>query len=293
MSSTGGYHDDETVTVLMTVYDGEEPRPFDAALNSIWAQTRPAEEVILVLDGPVRDELNEVVDRHEAAHPAELRVIRNPVNQGSGPASNTGFENVTTDWVARLDSDDIAVPERLGKQLVYARRHGLDVVGTALAEFDGEQVALGADPEEAILGIRRLPQKHRAIRRYAKLNSPVNHPSALIRTEKLRDAGGYRRVPFMEDYDLWVRLLSAGARFGNMPEPLTLFRAGDSQLSRRTGSRMWRSEKMMQKILVQEGIVGKPRSVANLFIRTGFRMLPTNLLRKTYALVFRRGTRNG
>lgn len=278
----------DTVSFLMTVYHGEKPGPLDAALSSIWEQTRPADEVILVVDGTIDDELNAVIDRHAAEHPEDFRVIRNPLNQGSGPASNTGIENVRTDWVARLDSDDIARPDRLAAQLAYADRHGLDVVGTALLEFDADLVDAGATPEEAALGIRSLPEKHHAIRRYAKINSPVNHPTVLVRTEKIRDVGGYRHLPFMEDYDLWARLLSTGVRFGNMPEALTLVRAGDSMLARRKGTDMWRSELMMQRVLVQEGIVGKPRSYANLLLRSAFRALPTNLLRKAYTLIFRR-----
>lgn len=275
------------VTWLMTVYAGTAAAHLDAALASLWAQTRPAAAAVVVADGPLTAAQEAVLAAHAAAHP-ELRLVRLPVNRGAGPAAAAGLAEVATEWVARLDADDIAAPERLARQLPYAEARGLDVAGTALAEFDDAAVAAGASPGRALLGVRRLPAGHDRIAAYARWNSPVNHPSALLRVAAVRAAGGYRDRPMMEDYDLWARMLARGARFGNMAEPLTLFRGGDAALARRTGAGMFAAERRMQATLVAEGLVSRPRAALNLLLRTGYRLLPAAALRRLNRVLFHR-----
>ncbi len=110
----------------------------------------------------------------------------------------------------------------------------------------------------------------------------------MMRTSSVIRAGGYRPVHHMEDYDLWARLLSQGARFHNLPEPLTYFRTSPEQFQRRTGRGMFAAERQMQRNLVSYGLVSRPRSWANLVIRTAYRLLPTDLLTAVYSRLFHR-----
>lgn len=265
-----------TVTVLMSVYHGSEVNELHTALDSLWAQTRPADAVLLVEDGPLPDTLHDAIAHHIRHHP-ELRRLPLPVNQGLGPALDAGLRRITTDYVARLDTDDAAYPERFEKQVAYLDSHpSISVVGTALQEFDGEN--LGA--------IRRLPTAPEAIAAYARINSPLNHPSIMARTTALTSVGGYRDVHHMEDYDLFARLLAGGHKLVNLPEPLTYFRVTDAQFARRTGRDMFAAERIMQRNLVAYGLVSRPRAVANLLVRTAYRLLPTALLRRAYSRLF-------
>lgn len=283
------------IAVLITVYHKITDSHLDAALRSIAAQTLPPQQVIVVADGPLTASLNDVLRRWEQ-HYAELStrflIHRLEFNSGAGVASQAGLQLVEATWTARLDADDIARPERLEKQLRYATLRRLDVVGTALAEFDAEAVEKGADPEDVIFGVRRLPEEHERILSYARWNSPINHPSVLIRTEAARAVGGYREIRGMEDYDLWVRMLSAGSRCSNMPEPLTLFRAGFAMLERRADPAVIRQEWHMQTTLMDNRLVNRPRAILNVILRTGFRLLPLPLLRRIYILLFHRPGRD-
>ena len=81
---------------------------------------------------------------------------------------------------------------------------------------------------DQVIGTRRLPTSHAEILRYARLNSPINNPSVMMRVDAVREAGGYRDVYHMEDYDLYARMLAGGKRFHNMPEALTYFRISTS-----------------------------------------------------------------
>nr|WP_120491486.1 glycosyltransferase [Corynebacterium lactis] len=267
----------DQITALVTVYHRVDPQHLDQALESLWAQTFPAAEVIVVEDGELPEALEAVVVKHEQDHD-NLKVVRCPVNRGSGPASQTGLEQVETPWVARLDADDIAVPERFEKQLLALKANpSLSVIGSAMAEFEG-------DPGN-VVRVRALPESHDKIARYAKMNSPVNNPSAMFRADLARRVGGYRNRPYMEDYDLWARMLAAGARFHNLSGPLVLFRA-DGMFKRRTAKGIFSSERQMQRTLRELGIISWPRALFNLAARTAFRALPTGLMSRAYRRLF-------
>lgn len=263
-----------TLAVLMTVYHGTRADELSVALDSLRTQTRPADQLVIVEDGPVDPAV------HELAQAADELVVL-PENKGSGPASQAGLEAVNADFFARLDSDDAAAPERFERQLAYFAAHPqIDVLGTAMAEFthapgDGQAV-------------RRLPTTTHALRRYVAINSPVNNPSVMMRTDVVRAVGGYRDVHHMEDYDLYARLVANGARLANLDEPLTYFRVTPAQFGRRTGREMFAAERQMQRNLVDYGLISQPRAVANLLARTAYRSLPTGLLTRVYSALFHR-----
>ena len=156
-----------------------------------------------------------------------------------------------------------------------------DVIGTAMAEFDDDR---GGE----ITGVRALPESHAEIAKYAKLNSPINNPSVMYRTARVKKVGGYRDAPYMEDYDLWARLLADGARFVNLPEPMTRFRV-TGMLDRRRSTGILAAEKRMQATLVELGLVSRPRAALNFVARSAFRALPTGLLGRVYRALFHRG----
>lgn len=278
----------QTVSFLIPVYAGADATQFAHTLDSLWAQTRPADEVVVVEDGPLTAELNELLDSSQAVH-TELRRVRLARNQGAGPALQAGLNTITTDFIARIDADDLAYPERIEKQLAYFAAHPeLAVLGTHVTEFDDDAFTQTGDLQQAIGKVRTLPETHAEIQKYARINTPVNHPSVMMRTAVVKAAGGYQRVHHMEDYDLWARLLSTGAKFHNLAEPLTYFRTSESQFARRTGKGMFAAERQMQRNLVSYGLISRPRSWMNLAMRTAYRLLPAQTLRAVYGALFHR-----
>lgn len=278
----------DALSVLITVYIGADAADFSDTLDSLWAQTRPAEAVVLVEDGPLTPALNAVISHHKDSHP-ELRTLTLSRNQGSGPAAQAGLGVIDTEYIARLDSDDLAAPERFEKQLHYFRTHPkTDLVGTAVMEFDDDIYRKTRSLEEAATKRRALPITHDEIVRYVRINSPINHPSIMTRTAAIRAAGGYQSVHHMEDYDMSARMIAAGYRFINLPEPLTYFRTSTAQFDRRTGKGMFAAERHMQRNLVRYGLISKPRAAINLCIRTAYRKLPTALLIRIYGKLFHR-----
>ena len=262
-----------TLAALITVYHGTDTADLERALTSLQTQTRPADELVIVVDGPVGKAVEGVVEKHDA------RVIRLPENVGAGPASQAGLEAIGADYTARLDSDDAAKPERFQRQLAYLEAHpGVGALGTAVEEFSRTPGDTGR--------VRALPENPHA---YARMNSPVNNPSVMLRTRAVKDVGGYRDVHFMEDYDLYARLIAGGWQVRNLPEALTDFQVTDAQFARRTGREMFAAEAKMQRNLIAYGLISRPRAVFNLAARSAYRVLPTGLLKRVYAVLFHRG----
>lgn len=262
----------------MTVYRGTTPDELQRSIDCIIGQTRPPEEFLVVVDGPIPASVEGVLDTAVSRHPT-LRVERLPVNLGSGGASARGLDCATGDLLARHDSDDISLPHRLERQVDALVAGGLDLLGAAMTEFVGEP--------DNIVGIRRNPAPHDQIIRAARLNNPINNPTAIFRREVALRAGGYSDLRYMQDYDLFARMLAIGARAGNLEEPLVLFNAGDGMLARRQGMDMLRREWDLQRRLRASGLIGRGTQARNLVLRGAFRLLPAPVLRTAYGVLFR------
>lgn len=281
-----------TLATVVAYYHGTDPAELRACLDSLEDQTRRADEVVLVEDGPVGTRTHEVAEDFLSRYPG-ASLLTLPRNVGAGPAHAAGLDNVAADFYANLDADDIAAPERFATQLEFFAAHPqYDVVGTAMREFDDATLRETGDLAQASRAagdaVRTLPHTHEEIARYARINSPVNHPSVMIRLGALRAAGGYQDVHFLEDYDLFARLLAGGARFHNLDQPLTWFRVSPDQTARRTGKEMFAAEWELQRRLTSYGLISLPRAGLNFLLRSAYRLLPQAVLRRVYKRLFHR-----
>ncbi|MEO7421026.1 MAG: glycosyltransferase [Ornithinibacter sp.] len=268
-----------TLTVLMTMYHGTSVDELERAVASIAAQTRQPDEFLIVVDGPVDNLVDGAIIRATAEN-RRIRVERLAHNMGNGRASARGVLVASGDFIARQDSDDVSLPNRLERELAAMEARHLDLVGTAMLEFEEDPVN--------IVGIRRAPTTHTAIVRRLRVNNPFNHPTVMFRRDVALNAGGYVDVPFHEDYDLWARMISAGANTANLPDALVLFSAGGGMLARRGGWKMLQHEVHMQRRLREAGVIGWVLTVRNLALRGTFRILPPKLLTTAYSALFRR-----
>ena len=177
-----------TVSVLMLVYAGTPAQHLDAALGSVVGQPRRADEIVLVVDGPVSSE-------HEAAlakYGGAIKRVDLPHNVGLGRALDAGMAACSGDWIARADADDVNRADRLEHQLAVLERTGADVCSASMQEVDG----LSMQP----VGVRRSPSTHDEFARRMRMTNPVNHPAVMFRREAAASAGGYRHLPLLEDY---------------------------------------------------------------------------------------------
>ena len=263
-----------TVSALMPVHGGVPVADVRATLDSLDRQTRPADEIVLVADGPLSPEHEALLSDYAATHASVVRV-RLATNQGAGVANGVGLHAATGTWIAKVDADDILLPHRFATQLAALAETGADVCGAAMWEFD-------QDPRHPTR-LRTGPASHGAIARRMRFNNPINHPTAMYRRELAVRVGGYPTMRYMQDYDLFARMLVDGARMVNLPEPLVLFRAGDGMLRRRSARGYLPLERELQRNLRAYGLVGRGRAALNLTIRGAFRVLPRWGLSRAYA----------
>jgi glycosyltransferase involved in cell wall biosynthesis len=265
-------HDD--LSVLLPVYAGVAAPHLAEALDSIAAQTFPAREVVIVEDGPLTPEQHQVIDSFADAHEGVVRVAL-VENGGAGLANQAGLRAATGAWIAKADADDVLVPTRFERQVSALRESGADLCGAAMWEFD-------EDPDRPVR-LRVNPLTHDAIARRMRFNNPVNHPTVVYRRGLALEVGGYPTMRFMQDYDLFARLLVGGATMMNLEEPLVRFRAGDTMRRRRSARGYLALELELQRRLRSYGVIGPLRMARNLAVRWTFRLLPQRALRHAYA----------
>lgn len=267
----------DRVSALLPVHAGVDPQHLAEAVTSLLAQSRPVDEVVVVHDGPLTSAHHLVLDRLAPLNVTEVRLA---VNQGAGVANQAGLAAATGEWIAKFDSDDICVPDRLQRQFSALERGEADICGSAMLEFEDHP----GQPK----AIRSCPVSHADIARRMRFNNPFNHPTVVYRRDVAVSAGGYGNLRFMQDYDLFARMHAHGARMMNISEPLVFFRADRSMRRRRRSLRMIRLEWSLQRRLHQYGTIGLIRMITNLVIRVAFRLLPDAGLRLVYGRMLTR-----
>lgn len=268
----------EHFSVLMSVYGKENALSLDKALYSVLInQTVKPTEIILVEDGPLTDELYRVIKKYKNIFP-HFQSIKLPHNQGLGIALNIGLKQCHNDWIARMDSDDISLPQRFEKQLQYLTVHPeTDVLGCAIGEFEYD--------ENKIDSLKICPK---IIDNYIKLRSPVNHPTVFFRKSSVLKAGGYQHCYHMEDYHLWIRMHAMGMHITSLQEVLYLFKMNTNTQKRRGGWQYIQSELEIQKLMLNLHIITIPRYIFNLIIRCTGKILNQNLRTFIYKKLLRK-----
>ncbi|TDB79345.1 glycosyltransferase [Actinomadura sp. KC216] len=267
----------EPFALLMTVYGGDrEEHLRDAFRSAVHDQALRPDQVVLVQDGPVSEGLSACLRELVADSPVEVSFVPLEHNRGLGPALDAGLHAARHDIVARMDADDIAMPQRFQVQVPLVRA-GADLVGAGLLEF-------GTDISD-IVGRRTPPSDPADIARYSRLHDPFNHPTVVYRRSAVIAVGGYGDLPLMEDYWLFARMIANGARVVNVAEPLVYYRVGDGAYERRGGRDLLRSELRLQREMLGEGFISRPQYWRNVVVRGGYRLVPTLIRRPFYRKV--------
>lgn len=260
-------------SVCMSVYKNDRPEYVDIAIQSIFIkQTVKPNEIVLVVDGPISMELESLIDNYATKYSEIFTIIKLEKNQGLGNALRVAVVKAKYDWVARMDSDDIAAPNRFEKQKSFLQENlDVDIVGGQITEF--------IDVESNIVGLRNVPLLSADINVYIKARCPFNHMTVMFRKDKILSVGNYIDWHYNEDYYLWIRLFLAGCQFANLPEVLVNVRVGKEMYQRRGGWKYFLSEAKLQKYMFDNNIIGIIRFAYNIFGRFVIQVLMPNKLR--------------
>lgn len=269
----------EKFSVLISVYYKEQPTFFRQSLDSIFAQTLLPNEVVIVKDGLLTEELDEVVEEFCSLYTI-IKVVSLSHNQGLGKALNEGLNHCSYDLVARMDTDDICKINRFEEQIeIFKMDSSIDVVGSNIDEFIGNI--------ENVISSRKLPELHCDIVKYAKKRSPLNHPTVMFKKNSVIASGGYLHMYLLEDYYLWMRMISKGCKFYNIQESLLYFRTSESMIKRRGGYNYVKSEVRFYIRIYNLGLIGFFDLISNILVRSFVRLSP-NIIRSFFYRTFLR-----
>ena len=258
-------------SVCMSVYHGDNATFFKQSIDSLLSQTRKPDEIVLVVDGPVGDDINKVISGFEKSC-EHFRVVRLEKNSGHAVARQTGVNASKYDYVAIMDSDDIAIPDRFEKQLAYMETHPkCDIVGGQITEF--------IDSPDNIVGKREVPCDNEAIYQYMRSRCALNQPTVMFKKKSVIDAGNYQDWFWNEDYYMWIRMMERGCIFANLPDVLVNMRSGLDQYGRRGGKKYFDSEIGIKKLMLEKGMITRKEFVINYIQRFIIQLMLPNSVR--------------
>ncbi len=216
-------------SVLMAVYQKDNPEWFETALESMAVQSWPPDEILIIEDGPVPQAIRDTERICRERHPEMIRVIAREQNCGLAGALRAGVPECRNEWIARMDADDYSAPERCEKQLKLAQEKHADIVGCDCAEF--------MDNIDHITARRVFPEEHEELIIFSRRKSPFCHPGVMMKKERIIEAGNYRDYDLMEDYELFIRMLENGCIGCTKKEFLIFQRVNDEFYKRRSGGK--------------------------------------------------------
>lgn len=247
-------------SVAISVYKNDNPEYFDRALCSITdEQTLKPNEIVLVVDGPVPTEIEEVIEKYQNKYPI-FKIIRFEENQGLGNALRSAVENASYSLIARMDSDDISLPTRFEKQIEFFQNNpDTDIVGGDITEFIEE--------EANIVAKRSVPCEDIEIKEYMKTRCPLNHVTVVYKRDGVLNCGNYLDLFWNEDYYLWIRMAESGCIMANTGEVAVNVRTGQDMYKRRGGMKYFKSEYFLQKYMLERKMIGKTTFMVNVLKR--------------------------
>lgn len=267
-------------SVLMSVYNREKSENLRESMESIYRQTVPTNDFVLVCDGPLESDLNDVIEEMKTKFQEKLNIIRLPKNVGLGNALNEGIKHCKNELIARMDSDDIAYMNRCERQLEIFKTHtDVSICSGIVEEF--------SDSINIIEAKRIVPETAYEIRAFAKKRNPFNHPCVMYKKSDVEDVGSYKDFYLLEDYYLWIRMLLKGYKGYNIQEPLLYMRAGAEMYKRRAGFKYVRSQEKLLRFMKNNGFINFSQYLKSVIVRTGSTMLPNRIRQFLFKKVVR------
>jgi len=216
----------QSYSVLMSVYKNDSANYLKLAIDSMIKQTIVPEQYVVVKDGPVGADIENVISGYKTLYPDMFTIVSVEENKGLANALNVGIQHCRNELIARMDADDISQPKRCEKILYeFENNRELVVCGCNIDEFYGESTNVKTS--------RVVPVEYESIKKFMRRRQPFNHPTVMYKKSKIIEVGGYLALKRKEDFDLFSRLLCDGCYVKNINESLYLYRADINNYMRR------------------------------------------------------------
>ena len=267
-------------SVLMSVYKKENPQWFRLAVDSVLNQTIKPTEVLIVQDGVLTDELYTVCKEVEKDYPDVIRYLSLKENCGLGVALQKGVLACKYELIARMDTDDISVPDRFERQLKeFMANPDLCLCGGYIQEFN--------DNQDEIVSMRKVPITSDEIMTYCKRRNPFNHMTVMFKKKAIVSVGNYQPYLLLEDYYLWYRMVKNRCVMKNIPYVLVYARIGNGMVDKRGGYQYFKREKSLFQKFYYDGYITRAEYIVNLCFRFVGRMTPSWIRKLNYKYILR------
>ncbi len=271
-------------SVLMSVYFKENPEWFDNSIKSMLEQTIFPDEFVIVEDGELTDDLDCVVEKYVKKFPNVFKIVKIEKNGGLGPALKRGVEECKNEFIARMDSDDYCLPNRIEKEFeMFDKDPDLGMVGTNVAEF--------TESIDNVISKVILPETNEEIIKFSKKRNPFRHPSILFKKSSVLKAGNYREYYLCEDYDMWLRMIRSGCKCYNIQEILTYMRISEDFYKRRGGIKYLKSINKFKKEQMSIGYFTKTEYIKSIVPHAIVCLMPNFLRDFVYKKMLRKGNK--
>ena len=258
------------VSVLMSLYHNSKSSDVYQSISSTFnLQLYIPRQFVVVVDGPISDATNEILHCFYKHFPNFFTIVQLPNNLGLGHALNFGLLYCKYPLVARMDADDISLPNRLFLQYKFMMKHPtISVVGGQITGWDQKL--------SRVLLRKHLPLTQKSIVKFAKYRCPLNHPSVMFRKDHVLASGGYPSNIFPEDYPLWCNMLIKGYKFSNLPCCLVNMRISDA-INNRRGFKILLPEVKMYLYIYSIGFINIFQLFINIILRAMLRLCPSSI----------------
>lgn len=268
-------------SALMTVYSKVVPRHFVESTGCVLAQTLPTDNFVIVCDGPLTPDLDEVIEGLERRCPGVVDVLRLSENVGTAVATQRGLERCRHNLVMKLDADDLCIPERAEIQVAaFEGDPGLSICGSYMAEFvDGSD-----EPSQ----VRAVPLGQDEILAYSRRRNPFNNITIMYRRDDVLAAGGYGTLRRAQDYELYVRMLHKGYKARNIETVLSSARLDADNLARRATLNNLKGFLLVRWTIFKNGYSSLPDFVIPCAGQLAYMALPKRLRGYLYQKLLRK-----
>lgn len=210
------------ISVIMSTYK-EDERLLRESIESILNQTYRDFEYIIILDYPDNGVHKSVIEEY-ALKDDRIHFYINEKNMGLTDSLNRGLSLCHGEYIARMDADDISLPDRLERQMKYLEKNHYDLIG-GITEMINENGSL-------LYSIKSVPTDPKKINKALRYSQCIAHPTWLGRKEVFEKNAGYRHMPLCEDYDFTLRAVLNGFVVSNLNEAVLKYRMTSNSISR-------------------------------------------------------------
>lgn len=234
------------ISVVMSVYN-ETPEELSRAIESILKQSYNEFEFIIILDDPDQLILREILEQYQRCD-SRIKIYVNSQNMGLALSLNKGIKKAAGEYIARMDADDISLPNRLKKEYEAIVEHNADVVSCNYIMIDSAG--------KKISSIKR-DYSNLTIKKILPYNNIIAHPTVMFKKDLFYKVGGYRNFPCAQDYDLWLRMMDQGAVFHIVQDFLFKYTVRDSAISQKNRIKQFETSRYIKSLFRERVKRGK------------------------------------